>query len=89
MRTGGLGYPRLDISGFTRAYIQLPTRHWLAMFSFETLPLCGDDDSSVAPFQDRSKWSQAVLCSMGLAAALFLAVAMLCYSFLVVAFEEF
>eukprot|EP00435_Cladocopium_sp_Y103_P046100 s1451_g13.t1 len=31
--------------------------------------------------EDRSKWSQAVLCSTGLAAAFFVALAMLCYSF--------
>jgi hypothetical protein len=42
----------------------------------------------VDPIQDPSKWSQAVLCSTGLAAAFFVALAMLCDSFLVVAFEK-
>jgi len=36
----------------------------------------------VDPVQDRSQWGQAVLCSTGLAAAFFVALAMLCYSFL-------
>lgn len=42
----------------------------------------------VDPVQDPSQWSQAVLCSTGLAAAFFAALAMLCYSFLVVALER-
>ena len=42
----------------------------------------------VDPVEDRSQWSQAVLCSTGLAAAFFAALAMLCYSFLVVALER-